>query len=57
MGGDREEVWSTGEEFKVPLFKSSRGRARHGAEEIDMDVSPAMEKVRAETPITTLNSD
>lgn len=30
MGGGREEVWSTGEEFKVPLFWRSRGRESRG---------------------------
>lgn len=31
VGGEREEVWSTGEEFKVPLFWRSRGRESGGA--------------------------
>lgn len=48
VGGDTEEVWSTREEFKGPLFCRNTGRAGGGAEEPDMDVSSAMEKVRAE---------
>lgn len=42
MGGDREEVGSSREEFKGPLFCRDTGRASGGAAE------PAMEKVRAE---------
>ena len=48
----KEEVWSTGEEFKVSLFWRSRGRESRGAEEStrwrtldNMDMSAAMEKV------------
>lgn len=47
MGGDRAEAWSAREEFKGPLFCRNTGRARGGAEQPDMDVSSAMEKVRA----------
>lgn len=56
MGGEKEEVWSTGEEFKVLLFRrrerererqTARTRTEPQPELRDMDVTAAMDEVGA----------